>query len=98
MLRLKIAVKDGKIDEAAEVPFRYKSLSMLIFVYNQGGQFVAHVIFNSNAFLSAPNQPCRGYYTRLPTLYVFSVTGCFKHPNESTSTQLVKMTKHEDRK
>ena len=34
----------------------YESLSMLIFVYNQGGQFVAKVIFNSNAFLSAPNQ------------------------------------------
>lgn len=35
---------------------RCESLSMLIFVYNQGGQFVAHVTFNSNVFLSAPNQ------------------------------------------
>ena len=35
---------------------RCESLSMLIFVYNQGGQFVAHVNFNSNVFLSAPNQ------------------------------------------
>ena len=33
-----------------------ESLSMLIFVYNQGGQFVAHVTCNSNTFKSAPNQ------------------------------------------
>ena len=34
----------------------YESLSMLIFVYNEGGQFVAKVTFNSNTFISAPNQ------------------------------------------
>lgn len=35
---------------------RCESLSMLIFVYNQGGQYVAHVTFNSNTFKSAHNQ------------------------------------------
>lgn len=35
---------------------RYESLLILIFVYNQDEKFVARVTFNSNTFLSAPDQ------------------------------------------